>query len=174
MTFVHGFPQVCISLGFAVDRIPVVGVVFNPFSQSLYTAIRGQGAFLNRKTKLPLKGSHLEALRGLDSSLIAIEWGSEREGQNWDVKVRTFQKLCQSKEAGGAMVNSLRSSGSAALNFCSLSTGLFVPWVQVIRKLGLIAIPGCIDLYWEGGCFEWDVCAGWVILVEAGGVRTYS
>lgn len=151
VNFVHEFPQVCISLGFAIDRTPVVGVVFNPFTQSLYTAIRGQGAFLNRKTKLPLKSGHLEPLRGLDSSLIAVEWGSERDGKNWDIKVRTFQKLGQTKESGGAMVHSMRSSGSAALNICSVATG-------------------SVDLYWEGGCWEWDVCAGWVILTEAGGI----
>lgn len=29
--FVHGFPEACISLGLAVDRTPVVGVVYNPF-----------------------------------------------------------------------------------------------------------------------------------------------
>lgn len=27
-----------------------------------------------------------------------------------------------------------------------------------------------MDVYWEGGCWEWDVCAGWVILTEAGGI----
>ena len=48
------------------------------------------------------------------------------------------------------MVHALRSYGSAALNLCSVATGF-------------------IDAYWEGGCWEWDVCAGWIILEEAGG-----
>jgi myo-inositol-1(or 4)-monophosphatase len=26
-----------------------------------------------------------------------------------------------------------------------------------------------LDVYWETGCWAWDVCAGWVILEEAGG-----
>ena len=48
------------------------------------------------------------------------------------------------------MVHSIRSMGSAALNFCALAKGE-------------------VDLYWEGGTHAWDVAAGWVILEEAGG-----
>lgn len=49
------------------------------------------------------------------------------------------------------MVHSIRSLGSAALNLCAVAAGFQ-------------------DLYWEGGCWAWDVCAGWVILTEAGGM----
>lgn len=151
INFVHGFPSACVSLGFTVDRTPVVGVVFNPFTQTLYSAIRGKGAFLNRKTPLPLKGDNVEPLGGLSNTLVCVEWGSERSGQNWDTKIRTFDKLGRTKENGGAMVRSMRSMGSAALNLCAVATGT-------------------VDLYWEGGCWAWDVCAGWVILTEAGGI----
>lgn len=49
------------------------------------------------------------------------------------------------------MVHSLRSLGSAALNICGVAAGE-------------------IDAYWEGGCWAWDVAAGWVILQETGGI----
>lgn len=151
VNFVHGFPCACVSLGFAVGRVPTVGVVYNPSTKSLYSAIRGKGAFLNRETRLPLRGDDVEPLSGLANALIAIEWGSDRSGQNWETKIRTFEKLGQCKENGGAMVRSMRSMGSAALNLCAVA-------------------EGTLDLYWEGGCWEWDVCAGWVILAEAGGI----
>ncbi|KAJ5692050.1 hypothetical protein N7462_001473 [Penicillium macrosclerotiorum] len=151
VNFVHSFPFACVSLGFAVDRIPTVGVVYNPFTKTMYSAIRGQGAYLNRETRLPLRGENVEPLSGLPNALIAIEWGSDRRGPNWETKVRTYEKLGQSKEEGGAMVRSMRSLGSAALNLCAVA-------------------EGTLDLYWEGGCWEWDVCAGWVILTEAGGI----
>lgn len=106
---------------------------------------------MNRETRLPLKGNNVEPLAGLANALIAVEWGSDRSGQNWETKIRTFEKLGQSKEKGGAMVRSMRSLGSAALNICAVA-------------------EGTLDLYWEGGCWEWDVCAGWVILAEAGGI----
>ena len=100
--------------------------------------------------QLPLRNPP-EPLKGLDQALIAIEWGNERSGNNYAVKVNTFRVLAASKEDGGAMVHSLRSLGSAALNLCAVATG------------GL-------DAYWEGGCWAWDVAAGWVILEEAGGM----
>lgn len=49
------------------------------------------------------------------------------------------------------MVHSLRSLGSAALNCCAVARG-------------------DLDLYWEGGCWAWDIAAGWVIVEEAGGM----
>ncbi|KAI1300067.1 inositol monophosphatase [Xylaria venustula] len=160
--FVHGFPSACISLGLAIDRIPAVGVVYNPWQDTLYSAIRGQGAFVTvganwgleggkgRKNKLPLAKNPIP-LTALDQSLVSIEWGSHRDGVNYEVKTEVFKKLCATKENGGAMVHSLRSMGSAALNICAVAAGQ-------------------LDLYWEGGCWAWDVCAGWCILVEAGGI----
>ncbi|RMZ84144.1 hypothetical protein DV738_g530, partial [Chaetothyriales sp. CBS 135597] len=142
--FVHGWPYVSVSLGFAVARVPHVGVVYNPFS--------GKFKGGNRQ-RLPLKrhGERPEELHGLDGTLVAIEWGSDRSGNNWKTKCETWRKLGASKEDGGAMVHSARALGSAALNLCAVA-------------------EGTIDVYWEGGCWAWDVCAGWVILTEAGGI----
>ncbi|KAI9881634.1 MAG: hypothetical protein M1830_000199 [Pleopsidium flavum] len=150
VNFVHGHPYVCISLGFTVHKTPVVGIIYNPFTSTLYTAIRGRGAFLNQTTRLPLKQTP-DPLQGLSNALVAVEWGSDREGVNWDVKTRTFANLGAPRERGGAMVHSLRSLGSAALNLCAVACGT-------------------VDVYWEAGCWAWDVAAGWVILKEAGGL----
>ncbi|RMZ85824.1 hypothetical protein DV737_g524, partial [Chaetothyriales sp. CBS 132003] len=160
--FVHGWQYVSISLGFAIGREPKVGVVYNPFTGKLYTGIQGKGSYVyDTRTKrtsegmgemgqrLPLREP--EDLKGLDGTLVAIEWGSDRSGSNWKTKCDTWQRLGASKEEGGAMVHSARALGSAALNLCTVA-------------------EGTIDVYWEGGCWPWDVCAGWVILVEAGGI----
>lgn len=45
--YAHGLPLTCISIGLAINREVVVGVVYNPLSKSKYTAIKGQGAFIN-------------------------------------------------------------------------------------------------------------------------------
>ncbi|KAK5467815.1 hypothetical protein LTS15_000788 [Exophiala xenobiotica] len=100
-------------------------------------------------TKLPVK--ELDALGGLDECVVAIEFGSDRTGQNWKTKTETWARLGRGKEDGGAMVHSARALGSAALNLCGVAEGV-------------------LDVYWEGGCWAWDVCAGWVILTEAGGL----
>ncbi|KAL4959182.1 uncharacterized protein BDV14DRAFT_193962 [Aspergillus stella-maris] len=150
VNFVHGFPHAGVSLGLAINRVPCIGIVFNPFSHTLHLAIRGRGALLGRKTPLPLK-LELSSLSTDQNSLIGVEWGSERTGNNWETKIRTFEKLGWDKENGGAMFRSMRSIGSAALNLCAVAAGTS-------------------DLYLEGGCWAWDVCAGWVILEEAGGI----
>lgn len=80
-----------------------------------------------------------------------MEWGSDRTGNDFTVKSRTFARLAQNKEEGGGMVHGLRSLGSAALNICAVASGE-------------------LDIYWEAGCWAWDVCAAWAVLAEAGGL----
>ncbi|UNI22046.1 Inositol-phosphate phosphatase [Purpureocillium takamizusanense] len=154
--FVHSFPNACISLGLAVDRRPVVGVIYNPWQDLLFTAVRGRGAHMTRgrgtaPQRLPLARSP-RPLAGLGSALLAVEWGSDREGANFEAKAAVFRQLAASRESGGSMVHSLRSVGSAALNLAAVAAGQ-------------------LDAYWEGGCWAWDVCAGWCILEESGGGR---
>lgn len=109
------------------------------------TRIRG-----TEPRKLPLARSP-PPLQGLGTALVAAEWGSDRDGSNFDVKVATFRRLAAGRDSGGAMCHSLRSMGSAALNMAAVAAGQ-------------------MDCYWEGGCWAWDVCAGWCILSEAGGI----
>lgn len=150
--FFHGHPYVAVSIGVAVARKPVVGVIYNPFTQTLFTAVKGRGAtmtgFDGQSRSLPLREP--EPFRGLSSCLVAVEWGSDRTGNDYEVKTKTFSKLCATEETGGAMVHGIRSLGSAELNICGVAAGH-------------------LDVYWEAGCWAWDVCAGWVILEEAGG-----
>ncbi|OCK83005.1 myo-inositol-1-monophosphatase [Lepidopterella palustris CBS 459.81] len=154
LNFIHGFPNTAISLALTVAKKPVVGVVLNPFRQELYTAIKGQGAFLRKPNgsvhRLPTR-QHPDPLTGLNGCLVAVEWGSERSGPNWDLRTDMTRKLMSAKSVGGAMCHSIRSSGSAALDFCYVAAGQ-------------------MDLFWEGGCWIWDICAGWIILEEAGGL----
>jgi len=55
--FVHGFPFVCISLGLIDRRVPVLGVIYNPFLEQLYTGVRGAGSFLQNRVT-PNDGSN--------------------------------------------------------------------------------------------------------------------
>lgn len=150
--FVHGFPSVCISIGWVVNKIPTLGVIYNPFLSQLYTAVRGHGAFLNRETRLPLSFPNLLPLQNLSQALIGVEWGSDRSRSTMEKKSRTFVRLAgdPNEIPGAVMCHSLRSMGSAALNYTQVASG-------------------CLDLYWEIGCWAWDVCAGTVIALEAGG-----
>lgn len=160
--FVHGYPYVSVSLGFAVKGEAVVGVVFNPFTGVMYWGVKGEGSFKKvlqpiedgwetRVDKVSLPVRDPAPLTGLDGTVVIVEWGSDRTGSNWQTKIDTWNALGRSKEEGGAMVHSGRCLGSAALNLCAVA-------------------EGHVDVYWEGGCWAWDVCAGWVVLSEAGGM----
>ncbi|KAB5594552.1 Myo-inositol-1(or 4)-monophosphatase [Ceratobasidium theobromae] len=157
--FVHGFPYACISIGVIYRRSPIIGVIYNPFLDQLYHGLKGQGSYLvsplhPNPLRLPL--SNPAPLRSLSEAQIAVEWGSDRSKQVIEAKTRSFARLVgdgssKGSVEGGKMVHSLRSLGSAALNFAHVASG------------GL-------DIYWEIGCWPWDVCAGIVIAQEAGGL----
>ncbi|CAE6361629.1 unnamed protein product [Rhizoctonia solani] len=157
--FVHGFPYACISIGVIYQKSPIIGVVYNPFLDQLYYGLKGHGSYLvsplhPNPVRLPL--STPGPLRSLSEAQVAVEWGSDRSKQVMEAKSRSFARLAgdgsqKGSVEGGRMVHSLRSLGSAALNFANVASG------------GL-------DIYWEIGCWPWDVCAGVVIAQEAGGL----
>ena len=43
----QSFQMVCISVGLIIKRIPWIGIVSVPMTNSTYHAVRSQGAFLN-------------------------------------------------------------------------------------------------------------------------------
>src|SRR5271163_2556139 len=57
--FAHGYPCFCVSIALAHRETLLAGVVFNPISNELFTASRGEGAMLNSK---PIHVSKIETL----------------------------------------------------------------------------------------------------------------
>lgn len=47
MNFVHSLPLVAISVGLLIKKVPVIGIIYNPLLDQMFTAKLGQGAFLN-------------------------------------------------------------------------------------------------------------------------------
>ncbi|CZT52739.1 related to inositol monophosphatase [Rhynchosporium secalis] len=87
------------------------------------------------------------------------EWGKDRrdvEGGNMRRKIGSFMNIAAEiggRDGKGGMVHGMRSLGSATLDLAYVASGAF-------------------DIWWEGGCWEWDVAAGICILREAGGLIT--
>lgn len=54
INYINHYPCTCISVGLAICKELVAGIIYNPLSSELYTAIKGYGAFLNDK---PIKTS---------------------------------------------------------------------------------------------------------------------
>ena len=145
--FVHGFPCVAVCIGLTIDKEPVVGVVYNPMTRELFSAGKNLGARLGDRA-LPLQRAPLV---DLSQCIVATEIGSDRSTQAIDKKIAFLHTLVRHRDDGGKQARSVRATGSAALNICNVA-------------------KGCVDVYWEVGCWEWDVCAAMVIVREAGGI----
>jgi myo-inositol-1(or 4)-monophosphatase len=154
LNFIHGYYHYCISLALTVAKKPVVAVIYAPALGHMYTAIKGQGAYLTRdngtRVELPFKRNP-EPLRSLKECIAVVEWGKQRDGPNWALRTSVAKKLMTSEKEDGAMCHSTRTQGSCALSFCAVASGT-------------------MDMLWESGCLIWDVCAGWLIVEESGGI----
>lgn len=108
--FVHMFPFVCVSIGLAVKKQLVLGVVFNPILEELFTAIRGGGAFLN--------GRRIQSSSQADlgKALVATEVGTKRDKATVDATTNRINRLLYK-------VRSLRLSGSCAMNLVGIACG---------------------------------------------------
>ena len=108
--FAHGYPCFAVSIGLTEAGWPVAGVVFNPVSQELFTAARGEGANLNGKR---ISVSPVEKLA---HSLVATGFPTHRRKRSaninyyWEFTLRS---------------HGVRRDGSAALDLCSVACGRF-------------------------------------------------
>ncbi|KAK9437023.1 Inositol monophosphatase, metal-binding site [Metarhizium brunneum] len=161
VNFTHLFPMFCVSIAFCTGGHPVIGVINAPFLNQFFSSCRGKGAWFNEQHQLPLVRNPIPPLPEAAPSgcTFACEWGKDRrEGPegNLNRKVNSFLKMAMEREgrAGrGGMVHGVRSLGSATMDLAYTAMG-------------------SIDIWWEGGCWEWDVAAGIAILEEAGGLVT--
>lgn len=145
--FVHDFPFSCTSLGLTINKEPVVGVIYNPHLDLLVSASKGNGVRINGESyDYAAKIASMGALV-LNKSVVALQPGSAREGLNFKTKMKTYENLLA---VDGGFVHGFRNLGSSAMTLAYNSIGY-------------------LDCYWDGGCYSWDVCAGWCILKETGG-----
>ncbi|KAJ9105283.1 hypothetical protein QFC21_001651 [Naganishia friedmannii] len=142
------------SIGLAHKKIPVVGVIMMPFLDQLFSARVGGGAFLNETTPLPLTGPP-QPLETLQECVVSFEWGSDRSKATMDPKLQSVCRLAADAAMNGAMVHGIRSTGASTAALVAVASG-------------------GIDIYWDAGPYAWDVCAGIVIVQEAGGFFTGS
>lgn len=109
--FAHGLMMCCVSIA-AVDADgPLVGVVWSPFSDELFAAVRGQGAYLNGR---PLAVSTIDRAR--DSLLVT---GFPYNVATIMAPVMERFRRCLDASQG------VRRLGSAALDLCYVAAGRF-------------------------------------------------
>ena len=139
--FVHGFPYVCICVGLAVKKEPVLGIIYNPIINEMYWGIKGKGAFFNGK-KLPLVKN--VPFKSLQKGLIMTEYGYFLGQDQIDIKMENVKNLLSMP------VHGVRALGSTALDIMQLARG-------------------GADFFFHIGMHIWDLAAAMVILKETGG-----
>ena len=151
--FAHGYPCFAVSIGLtegtAEKNDLLAGVVFNPMNGELFTAVKGEGAFLNQKK------IRVSSVTQLAASLLATGFPAHKRMQNpnihyyWDFTLRS---------------HGVRRDGSAALDLCGVACGRFdgfwefglKPWdtaagVLIVREAGGMATDFAGNPYRLGG-----------------------
>ena len=108
MNFVHGFHHSCISVAYAEEGAVRVGAIYNPYVDEMFTAICGEGAFLNGR---PIAVSR----DGLSESVVCFGTSP----YNPELADRTFRLVRKAFDAG----LDVRREGAAALDLCTVAAG---------------------------------------------------
>jgi myo-inositol-1(or 4)-monophosphatase len=115
--FAHGFPQFCVSLGLeqrpagvetGQDGTLVAAVIYDPMRDELFTAERGQGAWLNGK---PMRVSRIPEL---SEALVATGFPSRKRHDS--PNIHFYQEFTLRSHG-------VRRAGSAALDLAYIASG---------------------------------------------------
>lgn len=109
--FLHGVPQYAVSIACQVKGRLEIAVVYNPITEELFTASRGNGAMLNNKR------IRVSSRPSLDGALIGtgIPFSPDRDFDGYLEIMRKFM----GRPAG------LRRAGAAALDLAYVAAGRF-------------------------------------------------
>lgn len=110
--FAHNIPHYCISIAYASFGQVMAGVVFDPERKEMFTAVRNEGAYLN---KTPIQVSKTESLQ---EAVIATGFYYDR-GHMMRKTLSSIEKLFENN------VHGIRRFGSAALDLCWVACGRF-------------------------------------------------
>lgn len=133
VNYANGIPVFCVAIGLAVGGRPVLGVVYDPLRDDMFSAQAGRGAWLNGvPIRQPSKDKLSDCVVSL--SLPRRGWARRDHGVRRSIRVS-------------------RSMGSAALAIAYLANGRFDAFVQIggmsawdVCAAGLIAIEGGVRL----------------------------
>jgi myo-inositol-1(or 4)-monophosphatase len=108
--YVHDVPAYCVSVGLMAGGELVVGVIYDPRMNELFSAAKGRGAFLNAKR------IHISAVAHMGQALVSTgfppDFAAQERNMLW---WKTFSAKAQA----------LRRTGSTALNLAYVAAGRF-------------------------------------------------
>lgn len=139
LNFMHGIPQYAVSIALAYRGEVVAGVIYDVAKNELFTAAKGEGAFLdNRRIRVSDRKDMNRAVIGTGFPF--------RRSDDFKGYMMSFMRVAE-RTAG------IRRPGSAALDLAWVAAGRY-------------------DGFWESGLSKWDIAAGGLMVLEAGGLIT--
>ena len=114
--FMFGYHHSCVSVGLMHSGRMQAGFVYNPYVDEMYTAIRGEGCFLNGK-RLSIEN------KSIDEGIVAFGCARYNEGDT-DLLFATVKELYLRSL-------SVRNGGSAALDLCRIASGSNVAYLEL-------------------------------------------
>jgi len=114
VNFSRGIPHFCTSIALKENDTYLIGVIFDPVRNEIFSALRGNGAFLNNK---PI------VRQDIDSFEDAVIAGGFFKHESIKDGMRIFERIVNK-------VKKVRFFGSAALDLCYLASGRIDGYVQ--------------------------------------------
>ncbi|XP_071083700.1 inositol monophosphatase 1-like [Haliotis cracherodii] len=115
--FVHSIPEVSYSMGLTANKEVIVGVVYIPVLDLMYTSMKGHGSYCNGR-KLAVS-----SVEDLKQSIVIHEGGSSRVPAVVDTKMKNIHSIVNHSHG-------IRAYGSAAINFCRVADGQGEAYVE--------------------------------------------
>jgi len=139
MNFLNGLPQFAISVGYEEDNEIKCGVIFNPISNEMFCAEKGNGAFLNNSR------IRVSSKKKLNEALI-VTGGPKKTSLKKNKIFSEYIKISKN-------VSNVRKFGSAALDMAYVACGRFDGyWQREIKYWDIAA--GIIILKEAGGFID--------------------
>lgn len=134
--YLRGFPHFSVSIGLLENGEPTLGVIYDPLRDELFTADRGNGAYLNdRRIRVSRRD-------GLSGALLATGF-PYRQRRHLDAQLGMTRALLQEAE-------DIRRSGSAALDLAYVAAGRFDGFFEIGLNVWDMA-AGCVLVREAGG-----------------------
>ena len=135
--FSQGLPVFTVSIGLQYKGETVLGVVYAPYLNEMYTAVKGKGAYLNGEL------IRVSGKSALEESVLGTGFPYDKD-VNPDNNAANLASILPH-------LRGIRRMGSAAYDLACVAAGF-------------------LDGYWELALHSWDMCAGALLVEEAGGI----
>ena len=139
--FLHGIPHFAISVGLEKNKEIICGMIFDPIKDEIFTAEKGNGAYLNNQRMRVSSRAKLE-------NCIIFTGGPKRDAQNRDLVIKEYDKF------SSKVLIPIRKLGSASLDMAYVASGRCDGFWQ--RNLNYWDIAAGIILVKEAGGFVTD------------------